>query len=132
MKTCLKQILFLLIIGSFFFSCEEERIVASTITVVGNVTDENDIPIDNVEVSLNISYFMYSSIPIENTYTNEKGEFTIVCSPGKVKSTGGYWHHSLTFAKEGYVDVSVDQSEYSIDLYKSHQTCKIVLKHEKS
>ena len=86
MKTTMKLMLMLLVAAGMltFSSCKkekEQKQLPETITVSGQVTDENGQPFENVSVYVDESSFMMIAIPVANTHTDENGLYQIEFSP---------------------------------------------------
>ena len=80
--------LMLLVVASMltFTSCRKVfKILPETVTVSGQVTDENGQPFEGVSVSVSKSTFMSLIIPVTGTKTDENGFYQGVDESGIVE-----------------------------------------------
>ena len=123
MKTSVKIMFMLLIVASMltFTSCRKVfKILPETVTVSGQVTDENGQPFEGVSVSVDKSTFMSLIIPVTGTKTDENGFYQVEFEPDE--------DHTFTMRyeidKDGYQYVAY----YGVDKWKAVQEHDVVLK----
>ena len=123
MKTSIKIMLMLLVAASMvtFTSCRKVfKILPETVTVSGQVTDENGQPFEGVSVSVSKSTFMSLIIPVTGTTTDENGFYQVEFEPDE--------DHTFTMRyeidKDGYQYVAY----YGVDKWKAVQEHDVVLK----
>ena len=121
MKTSIKIMLMLLVAASMltFTSCRKVfKILPETVTVSGQVTDENGQPFEGVSVSVSKSTFMSVTIPVTGTKTDENGFYQVEFEPDDETFTMRY-----TIDKDGYHYVAF----YGVDKWKAVQEHDVVL-----
>lgn len=105
-----------------FSSCkkDEPKQLPETITVSGQVTNEDGQPFEDVSVYVYESSFMMIAIPVANTKTDENGLYQIEFSPREGQS------YRLTF------EIKKDDYQYShkyyLDPWEAEQVYDVVLK----
>ena len=104
-----------------FTSCRKVfNILPETVTVSGQVTDENGQPFEGVGVSVSKSTFMSLIIPVTGTTTDENGFYQVEFEPDE--------DHTFTMRyeidKDGYQYVAY----YGVDKWKAVQEHDVVLK----
>ena len=123
MRTSIKIMFMLLVAASMltFTSCRKVfKILPETVTVSGQVTDENGQPFEGVGVSVKKSTFMSLIIPVTGTKTDENGFYQVEFEPDE--------DHTFTMRyeidKDGYQYVAY----YGVDKWKAVQEHDVVLK----
>ena len=126
MKTTMKFMLMLLVVASIstLTSCKKEtepKQLPETITVSGQVTDEDGQHFENVSVYVYESAFMTYAIPVANAHTDENGFYQVEYSPDE------RYVYKLLFEanKDGY---SYYQSWYGLTKWDAVQEHDQVLK----
>lgn len=120
----MKVMLMLLVAAGMttFSSCkkDEPKQLPEKITVSGQVTNEDEQPLEGVSVYVYESSFMMIAIPVANTKTDENGLYQIEFSPREGQS------YRLTF------EIKKDDYQYShkhyLDSWEAEQVCDVVLK----
>ena len=124
MKKTLKTMALLLVAASTvtFTSCRKVfKILPETVTVSGQVTDENGQPFEGVSVSVSKSTFMSLIIPVTGTKTDENGFYQVEFEPDEETFTMRY-----TLDKDDYHYVAF----YGVDKWKAVQEHDVVLTKE--
>lgn len=114
--------LMLLVVASMltFTSCRKVfKILPETVTVSGQVTDENGQPFEGVGVSVSKSTFMSLIIPVTGTTTDENGFYQVEFEPDEETFTMSY-----KIDRDGYHY----QASYGVDKWKAVQEHDVVLK----
>lgn len=112
----LKPFLFIMLL-MISISCKKVKQAAERITIIGTVSDTENLPLDSVEITLDETCFMcMGAVPIETTHS-ELGTFIIDFKPRQRQS------YHVDFRKRGYRD-----GYYPVDLYKEIQYCTMVMK----
>ena len=122
MKTSVKIMFMLLIVASMltFPSCRKVfNILPETVTVSGQVTDENGQPFEVVGVSVSKSTFMSLIIPVTGTTTDENGFYQVEFEPDEETFIMSY-----KIDKDG----CHYQASYGVDKWKAVQEHDVVLK----
>lgn len=122
MKKTLKTMALLLVAASMltFTSCRKVfKILPETVTVSGQVTDENGQPFEGVSVSVSKSTFMSLIIPVTGTKTDENGFYQVEFEPDEETFIMSY-----KIGKDGYHY----QASYGVDKWKAVQEHDVVLK----
>ena len=122
MKKTLKTMALLLVAASMltFTSCRKVlNILPETVTVSGQVTDENGQPFEGVSVSVSKSTFMSLIIPVTGTKTDENGFYQVEFEPDEETFIMSY-----KIDKDGYHY----QASYGVDKWKAVQEHDVVLK----
>jgi len=118
----MKLILMLLIAASMvsFTSCRKVlKILPETVTVSGQVTDENGQPFEGVSVSVSKSTFMSLIIPVTGTKTDENGFYQVEFEPDEDET----FTMRYEIDKDGYHYVAY----YGVDKWKAVQEHDVVL-----
>ena len=95
------------------------NILPKTVTVSGQVTDENGQPFKGVGVSVSKSTFMSLIIPVTGTKTDENGFYQVEFEPDEEAFTMRY-----EIDKDGYHYLAC----YGVDKWKAVQEHDVVLK----
>jgi hypothetical protein len=122
MKTTKRLMLMLLVVAGMvsFTSCRKVfNILPETVTVSGQVTDENGQPFEGVGVSVSKSTFMSLIIPVTGTKTDENGFYQVEFEPDDETFTMRY-----EIDKDGHHY----QAHYGVDKWKAVQEHDVVLK----
>ena len=102
-----------------FTSCRKVfKILPETVTVSGQVTDENGQPFEGVSVSVSKSTFMSVTIPVTGTKTDENGFYQVEFEPDEETFIMSY-----KIDKDGYHYVAY----YGVDKWKAVQEHDVVL-----
>lgn len=102
-----------------FTSCRKVfKILPETVTVSGQVTDENGQPFEGVSVSVSKSTFMSVTIPVTGTKTDENGFYQVEFEPDEETFTMRY-----TLDKDDYHYVAF----YGVDNWNAVQEHDVVL-----
>ncbi len=115
--------LMLLVVASMltFTSCRKVfKILPETVTVSGQVTDENGQPFEGVSVSVDKSTFMSLIIPVTGTKTDENGFYQVEFEPDE--------DHTFTMRYEIDKDGCQYVAYYGVDKWKAVQEHDVVLK----
>lgn len=103
-----------------FTSCRKVfNILPETVTVSGQVTDENGQPFEGVGVSVSKSTFMSLIIPVTGTKTDENGFYQVEFEPDDETFTMRY-----EIGKDGHHY----QAHYGVDKWKAVHEHDVVLK----
>ena len=122
MKKTLKTMALLLVAASMltFTSCRKVfKILPETVTVSGQVTDENGQPFEGVSVSVSKSTFMSLIIPVTGTKTDENGFYQVEFEPDEDET----FTMRYEIDKDGYHY----QAYYGVDKWKAVQEHDVVL-----
>jgi len=123
MKTTMKLMLMLLVVAGMvtFSSCRKLfNILPETVTVSGQVTDENGQPFEGVGVSVSKSTFMSLIIPVTGTKTDENGFYQVEFTPDE--------DHTYIMDYEFQKDDCFYKESYHVDKWKPVQEHDVVLK----
>ena len=103
-----------------FTSCKKVfNILPETVTVSGQVTDENGRPFEGVGVSVSKSTFMSLIIPVTGTTTDENGFYQVEFEPDE---------ETFTMRYEIDKDGCHYEAHYGVDKWKAVQEHDVVLK----
>ena len=95
------------------------KILPETVTVSGQVTDENGQPFEGVSVSVSKSTFMSLIIPVTGTKTDENGFYQVEFEPDEDET----FTMRYEIDKDGYQYVAY----YGVDKWKAVQEHDVVL-----